>query len=149
MTKRLFVLFLATLLLITSSLIISPVPARADERQNSYNTQETVCIYPEKLLEDAKNLDNNIFENEDLEAIAAIGAATGASAGLGSITVLTTTTTAHGILALLGAGTTTVVALPVAGIVATGGLLTYGGYKVIKYIHNQEKQGLLIANNCL
>lgn len=150
MTKRLLSLCLAALILITSSLVISPAPAKADEIQNTSNTQETVCIAIEKEdLEAAKNADNNIFKNEDVQAIAAIAGSTGATAGLGSITVLTYTTTAHGILALLGAGTTTVVSLPVAGIVATGGLLAYGGYKVVKYMQSQNEQNIPVANNCL
>jgi hypothetical protein len=148
--KRLLSLCLVALLLITSSLMILPAPARADEVQNISNIQETVCIALEKeALEDAKSADKNMFKNEDVQAIAAIASATGASAGLGSITVLTYTTTAHGILALLGAGTTTVVALPVAGIVATGGLLAYGGYKVVKYVQSQDSQNLPIRSTCL
>lgn len=149
-TKRLFSLCLATLLLITSFLTISPAPAIAAEIQNTSNAPETICIAIEKEdLEAAKKADNNIFKKEDVQAIAAIAGSTGAAAGLGSITVLTYTTTAHGILALLGAGTTTVVALPVAGIVAAGGLLAYGGYKVVEYVQSQEKQELPIENPCL
>ena len=149
MAKRLFSLCLAALLLIISSLMISPLPARAAQIQNISTPQETICIHVEKeVLENVKNTDN-IFKNEDVQAIAAIASATGASAGLGSITVLTYTTTAHGILALLGAGTTTVVALLVAGIVATGGLLAYGGYKVIKYVQSQNELNLPVKDTCL
>lgn len=149
MTKRLLSLCLAALILIASSLVISATPARADEVQNIYNTQKTICIAIEKeASKDVKKTDN-IFDNEDVKAIAAIAGASSASAGLGSITVLTATTTAHGILALLGAGTTTVVALPVAGIVAASGLIAYGGYKVVEYIQNQDEQNLPAKNDCL
>lgn len=149
MIKRLLSLSLAALLVITSSMMISPTPARADEIPNISNAQKTVCLVIEKeVLENAKKADKSIFNNQDIEAITAIAGASGASLGLGSVTVLTTTTTAHGILALLGAGTTTVVALPVAGIVATGGLLAYGGYKVVQYVQSQNSQNLPVNNNC-
>lgn len=151
MTKRLISLCLTALLFIVSSLTISPAPASANEIQNTSNIQQTVCIAIEKEASGkAKSAeDNNIFKNEDVEAIAAIAGASSAGAGLGSITVLTTTTTAHGILALLGAGTTTVVALPVAGIVAASGLIAYGGYKVVKYVQSQDEQNLPAKNTCL
>jgi hypothetical protein len=149
MAKRLLSLCLTALLLIISSLTISPAPASATEIQNISNTQQTVCIAIEKeALEGAKNADNQIFNNKDVQAIAAIAGASGAGAGFGSITVLTTTTTAHGLLALLGAGTTTVVALPVAGIVAASGLIAYGGYKVVKYVQSQDDQNLPVKNTC-
>ena len=135
MIKRLLSLSLSALLLIVSSLTISPAPASANEIQNTSNIQQTVCIAIGKEATDkTKSADNNIFKKEEVQTIAAIAGASGATTGLGSITVLTATTTAHGILALLGAGTTTVVALPVAGIVAASGLIAYGGYKVVRYI---------------
>jgi hypothetical protein len=59
---------------------------------------------------------------EDSNAMRAILATSSAAAGLGSITVATVTSTAPGILGVLGFTTTTVVALPVAGIVATAGI---------------------------
>ncbi len=150
MTKRLISLCLTVLLLIVSSLTISPAPASANEIQNISNIQQTVCIaLGKEASEKAKSADSNIFKNEDVQAIAAIASASTAGAGLGSITVLTTTTTAHGILALLGAGTTTVVALPVAGIVAASGLIAYGGYKVVKYVQSQDEQNLPAQNTCL
>jgi hypothetical protein len=150
MAKRLLSLCLTALLLIVSSLTISPAPASADEIQNISNIQQTVCIAIEKeALESAKTSDTDIFNNKDVQAIAAIAGASSASAGLGSITLLTTTTTAHGLLALLGAGTTTVVALPVAGLVAASGLIAYGGYKVVKYVQSQDDQNLPVKNTCL
>jgi len=65
-----------------------------------------------------------------------------------SVPPFTTTTTAHGILALLGAGTTTVVALPVGGIVAASGLIAYGGYKVFRYVQSQNDQNIPAQNTC-
>ena len=61
----------------------------------------------------------------DAKALGAI-AATASAAGTGSITVATITSTASGILGVLGFTTTTAVALPVAGIVAAGGLFGFG-----------------------
>jgi hypothetical protein len=149
MIKRLLSLSLSALLLIVSSLTISPAPASANEIQNTSNIQQTVCISIEKeALEKTKSADNNIFKKEEVQTIAAIAGASGATAGLGSITVLTTTTTAHGILALLGAGTTTVVALPVGGIVAASGLIAYGGYKVFRYVQSQNDQNIPAQNTC-
>jgi len=149
MIKRLLSLSLSALLLIVSSLTISPAPASANEIQNTSNIQQTVCIAIGKEATDkTKSADNNIFKKEEVQTIAAIAGASGATTGLGSITVLTATTTAHGILALLGAGTTTVVALPVAGIVAASGLIAYGGYKVVKYIQSQNDQNLPAQNTC-
>ena len=150
MARRLLSLCLTALLLIVSSLTISPTPASADEIQNISNIQQTVCITIEKeALEGEKTPDTDIFNNKDVQAITAIAGASSASAGLGSITLLTTTTTAHGILALLGAGTTTVVALPVAVLVAASGLIAYGGYKVVKYVQSQDDQNLPVKNTCL
>lgn len=80
------------------------------------------------------------------------GATTIAGASLGSITVatvpvaLTTSVPAAGIAGWLGLTTTatTVVAapitLPVGGVIAAGALLTYGGYKVYKYLKGKEGQ---------
>jgi len=150
MARRLLSLCLTALLLIVSSLTISPTPASADEIQNISNIQQTVCITIEKeALEGEKTPDTDIFNNKDVQAITAIAGASSASAGLGSITLLTTTTTAPGILALLGAGTTTVVALPVAGLVAASGLIAYGGYKVVKYVQSQDDQNLPVKTTCL
>jgi hypothetical protein len=78
------------------------------------------------------------------------GVTTLAGSSLGSITVATlpvavvTTAPAAGLAGWLGFTTTatTVVAAPVAlplgAIVATGALLTYGGYKAYKFIKGQE-----------
>lgn len=53
-------------------------------------------------------------------------ASSAAATGTGSITVATVTSSAPGILGVLGFTTTTAVALPVGGIVATAGLVDYG-----------------------
>jgi hypothetical protein len=67
------------------------------------------------------------WPSSDKAALTAIGAATGLSTVAGSIAVAVTTTKILGITVA-----TTTVALPVAGIVAAGGALTFGGYKMRK-----------------
>jgi hypothetical protein len=69
------------------------------------------------------------MDKEDKAALTAITAATGVSTMAGSITVAVTTTK---ILWITVA--TTTVALPVAGLVAAGGALTFGGYKMWKWL---------------
>jgi hypothetical protein len=71
-----------------------------------------------------------MINNEDSKTLGAIAAASSAAAGLGSITVATVTTTAPGILGIIGFTTTSVVALPAAGIVAGVGLAAFGVKKV-------------------
>lgn len=63
------------------------------------------------------------MDKQDKLVLAAIGAATGVGTTTGTITVLVTTTK---ILGITVASTT--VALPVAGLIAAGGALTFGGY---------------------
>lgn len=70
---------------------------------------------------------------DDAKALGAI-AATASATVPGSITVATVTTSAPGIMGVLGFTTTTVVALPVAGIVTVGGLLCYGAYKTHQHL---------------
>lgn len=70
---------------------------------------------------------------DDAKALGAI-AATASAAGTGSVTVATISSSAPGILGALGFATTTTVALPVAGVVAAGGLLCYGAYKMHKLL---------------
>jgi len=129
--------------------MIFPSSARADEVTVSPNEQALVCLSVNKeMLEQAKAKGENTF-SEDLGALGFIGTlSSAAAANLGSITILTTTTTAHGILALLGAGTTTVFAVPAAGAVAVSGLLAYGGYKVLKYMQSQDNQSLQGNKSC-
>ncbi|GJD20669.1 hypothetical protein RIVM261_056250 [Rivularia sp. IAM M-261] len=68
---------------------------------------------------------------DDAKALGTIAASAGA-AGAGSITVATITSSAPGILGVLGFITTTAVTLPIAGVVAAAGLVGYGLYKGIK-----------------
>ncbi|BAZ15401.1 hypothetical protein NIES4071_72730 [Calothrix sp. NIES-4071] len=79
-----------------------------------------------------------------------VGATTLAGTSIGSITVatipvaVTTTGPAAGIAGWLGMTTTVTtimsapVTLPVGGIIATGALLTYGGYKAYKFLKGKE-----------
>jgi hypothetical protein len=73
---------------------------------------------------------------DDAKIIGGIVTAAASSAGAGSITVATVTSSAPGILGAIGLTTTTTVALPVAGIVATAGLAAYGVFKVVKWLNN-------------
>jgi hypothetical protein len=70
---------------------------------------------------------------DDMKAIAGLVTAAGTSAGAGSITVATLTSSAPGILGAIGLTTTTTVALPIAAIVGVGGLLGYGIWQGIKH----------------
>lgn len=69
---------------------------------------------------------------DDLKVVGAITSAAAAT-GTGTVTVATLTSSAPGILGVLGFTTTTTVALPVAGIVATAGLVGYGVYKAVEF----------------
>lgn len=81
--------------------------------------------------------------------IAGIAALGGSSLG-GSITIATVpiatnaTVPAAGVAGWLGLTTTTTtivaapVSLPVAGIVAAGALLTYGGYQAYKFVNKNQ-----------
>lgn len=67
----------------------------------------------------------------ETKAISTI-ATTAAAAGTGTITIATYTTAAPGILGAIGFTTTATVAVPVAGVIAVGGLFAYGAMKVFK-----------------
>jgi hypothetical protein len=71
-----------------------------------------------------------MINSDDSKTVSAIVTASSAAASLGSITVATFTSTAPGILGVLGFTTTTVVALPAAGIIAAAGLAAFGVKKV-------------------
>ena len=73
------------------------------------------------------------MDSEEKVVVGVIGTATGVSATAGSLTVLVTTTKILGITVA-----TTTVAVPVFAIIATGGLLTYGGYKMWKSLRAIE-----------
>ena len=76
-----------------------------------------------------------------MDDLKVVGAITGAAVatGTGSVTVATLTSSAPGILGVLGFTTTTTVALPVAGIVATSGLVGYGVYKGVEFARKNQK----------
>jgi len=148
-TKKLISICLVTLLLVSSILTSFPASARADENPAIVNEQTLVCLSVDKaILEPGKGSAEKIFQVEDLETLGAIAGFSSAAvaAHLGSITVATMTSAAPGIAGLLGFTTTAVVALPVAGVVTAGGILGYGGYKVVKFLQNQDNQD---NNPCL
>lgn len=68
---------------------------------------------------------------DDAKTVSAI-ATSAAAAGTATIPIATYTTAAPGILGAVGLTTTATVAVPVAGVVAVGGLLAYGAIKVKK-----------------
>jgi hypothetical protein len=76
------------------------------------------------------------MDKQDKAALTAIGAATLAGTTLGTITVAIVKTTFLGITL-----STTTVALPVAGLVAAGGLVTYGGYRVWRALKPRSGPG--------
>jgi hypothetical protein len=73
---------------------------------------------------------------DDAKIIGSIAASAAGSVGAGSITVATVTSSAPGLLGVIGLTTTTTVALPVAGIIAGAGLAAYGAMKVIKWLND-------------
>lgn len=111
--------FLAILLFVTVSLLTFPDIAMAISDGN-----ELAC-----------NLD---FTGNDLGIISGIVAWSGCTS-LGSIVLRTVTTTipAPGILGWFGKTTeiVTTVTAPVGAIIAVGGLLTYGFYKVVDFLN--------------
>jgi len=147
--RRLIAMYLVTLLLVTSTLTILPAPARADGNATISNDQRLVCLSVDKeMLEHHKDSAEQIFQTEDLKVLGALAGSSSAvaAAHLGSITVATITSAAPGIAGWLGFTATTVVALPVAGVVAAGGILGYGGYKVVQFLQSQDNQD---TNPCL
>lgn len=75
---------------------------------------------------------------DDLKVVGAITSAAAAT-GTGSVTIATVTSSAPGILGVLGFTTTTTVALPVAGIVAAAGLVGFGIYKGVEFALKQSE----------
>lgn len=75
---------------------------------------------------------------DDLKVVGAITTAAAAT-GTGSVTIATVTSSASGILGVLGFTTTTTIALPVAGILAAGGLLVFGAYKGLEIARKQSE----------
>lgn len=76
---------------------------------------------------------------DDLKALAAIAGTAASAIGTGSIVVAEITAPASGFLGVLGFTTTTAVALPVAGVVAAGGLLCFGAYKMHEHLKGQRQ----------
>jgi hypothetical protein len=132
--KRLISICLVTLLLVNSILVSFPAPARAAENPVPSNISTTQCSSMGKQMQEPPKTssENATPLNEDVLAVGSIAAASSAAASLGSITVATVTSAVPGILGWVGLTTTTVVALPAAGIVAGAGLVGYGVYKGIQ-----------------
>jgi len=80
------------------------------------------------------------MENAEITAIGSVATTIASTAGAGSITVATVTTSAPGILGAIGLTTTTTVALPVAGIIGASALLGYGVYKGVQMASNKSKK---------
>ena len=69
--------------------------------------------------------------SDTTEAIKTIGTASAVAATAGNI-VIAVPVAAPGILGVIGLTTTATLVLPVAGVIAVGGFLTYGAMKVFK-----------------
>jgi hypothetical protein len=78
------------------------------------------------------------MSEEDAKALAAIAGTAASAVGAGSIVVAEVTAPAAGLLGFLGVTTTTTVALPVAGIIAAGGLLCFGAWKAHEALTSQK-----------
>lgn len=78
------------------------------------------------------------MSDDDVKALASIAGTAASAVGAGSIVVAEVTAPAAGLLGFLGVTTTTTVALPVAGIVAAGGLLWFGACKAHEYLESQK-----------
>lgn len=92
------------------------------------------------MLDRVKNLANS----NDAKAIAAMGATAGTASsaatatGIGSTLTVATVTSVPKLLVALGLGTTTTVALSVAGVVAAAGLVGYGGWKGVNNSYRRK-----------
>ena len=75
---------------------------------------------------------------DDWKVVGAISSAVAAT-GTGSVTIATITSSAPGILGVIGFTTTTTVALPVAGLVAAGALVAFGAYKGVEIARKQSE----------
>jgi len=78
------------------------------------------------------------MSENDVNALASMAGTAASAVGAGSIVVAEITAPAAGILGAVGFTTTTTVALPVAGLVAAGGLLWFGACKVQEYLGGQK-----------
>lgn len=75
---------------------------------------------------------------DDVKALTAIVGTAASAFGAGSIVVAEITAPAAGVLGFLGFTTTSVVTVPVAGVVTVGGLLSYGAYKVHQKLKEKD-----------
>jgi len=75
---------------------------------------------------------------DDLKIVGAITSAAAATR-TGSVTIATITSSAPGILGVIGFTTTTTVALPIAGVVAAGGLFIFGIIKGVEMARQQSE----------
>lgn len=75
---------------------------------------------------------------DDLKFASFIGSAA-AAFGTSSVTIATITSSAPGILGVIGFTTTTTVTLPVAGVVAAGALVGFGVIKGVEIARQQSK----------
>lgn len=76
---------------------------------------------------------------DELATTGTAAAAVGAAAGIGgTVTVATITTPAAGLLGAVGFTTTTVVALPVAGIVLAGAAAAFGIKKGLEFYEKNK-----------
>ena len=78
------------------------------------------------------------MSENDVKALASMAGTAASAVGAGSIVVAEITAPAAGILGAVGFTTTTVVALPVAGLVAAGGLLGFGFWKAAEYLNSPQ-----------
>jgi len=75
---------------------------------------------------------------DDLKIVGAITSAAAAT-GTGSVTIATITSSAPGILGVLGFTTTTTVALPIAGVLAVAGSIGIGVHQGLKIASQQSE----------
>jgi uncharacterized membrane protein len=78
------------------------------------------------------------MSEDDVKALASIAGTVASAVGAGSIVVAEITAPAAGILGVVGFTTTTTVALPVAGLVAAGGLLGFGFCKAFECFNSPQ-----------
>jgi hypothetical protein len=78
------------------------------------------------------------MSEDDVKALANIAGTAASAVGAGSIVVAEITAPAAGILGVVGFTTTTTVALPVAGIVAAGGLIGFGFCKALECFNSPQ-----------
>ena len=83
------------------------------------------------------------MDNGEITTVGAIATTVASTAGAGSITVATLTTSAPGILGAIGLTTTTTIALPVAGIIGASALVGFGLYKGVQMA--TKKQPIFIV----